>query len=626
MAYERGSKISKNEAIVIDGLDGFVDSQLKSLSTQMAVRNSEIEMSFNKSVLENNMPLDDQLLFRQNQLKEVIDDPDERKRIRNEISSLKDRIESKKYTDEYIGQLHNFNAGLSGIETVVNFLKDRLATTTDENIKAKIQENLNTQLDNQFKIQQNIIQAQTTFASKDKSDSVINDQISKVQSAKNQALLAGRDDVAANLDLQLQTLTQAKTSNSIEKTITNFAVGTATGYHSATGTLDAYNAEIAKALGNGPVTVGGITYNSAKEFWTYKRDTYLSDNSSNGFFASLGQEIKNEQLVKKSNNVLSTTDIAGNSKIFDTLSGRPELASYGSLIAATKADALQSGGDLVATKIYQTYQQDYDINKALTQLDALKANGVNVDSTLNNIILKASDIKSQQVQNILNNTQQILKDHPGMDPSAALHQAISTGSGVVLSPGQTVSKSETEIAAESAAAAKAGNVGNDPRTTAQPGAPLTPPAPGVNVNDMTGKYGKVGAGIYRKSDNHLFGSQEEFFADAGVSTFNGLKFDEKYKPPVTPPAPAAPTPGAPAPVPGQPAPAPGQPAPAPAQPAPAPAPAKQKYAGNSIVDFLNLSKQDSSFNARKKLAEGNGIQGYTGSAAQNTQLLGILNK
>jgi hypothetical protein len=48
------------------------------------------------------------------------------------------------------------------------------------------------------------------------------------------------------------------------------------------------------------------------------------------------------------------------------------------------------------------------------------------------------------------------------------------------------------------------------------------------------------------------------------------------------------------------------------------------YSGNSIVDFLRDSKQDSSFNARKKLAEKYNIGGYAGIADQNLKLLGML--
>ena len=44
----------------------------------------------------------------------------------------------------------------------------------------------------------------------------------------------------------------------------------------------------------------------------------------------------------------------------------------------------------------------------------------------------------------------------------------------------------------------------------------------------------------------------------------------------------------------------------------------------SIVDFLNSQGKPSDFASRSALAKQNGIQNYTGTAAQNTQLLGVL--
>lgn len=48
------------------------------------------------------------------------------------------------------------------------------------------------------------------------------------------------------------------------------------------------------------------------------------------------------------------------------------------------------------------------------------------------------------------------------------------------------------------------------------------------------------------------------------------------------------------------------------------------YTGSSIVDYLKSTGQDSSYAARKKLATDLGISGYSGTAAQNTQLLNSL--
>jgi len=55
-----------------------------------------------------------------------------------------------------------------------------------------------------------------------------------------------------------------------------------------------------------------------------------------------------------------------------------------------------------------------------------------------------------------------------------------------------------------------------------------------------------------------------------------------------------------------------------------PAPSTPTYQGDSIVDFLASTGQDSSFGARSNLAKQYGISNYRGSAEQNTQLLNTL--
>jgi hypothetical protein len=53
-------------------------------------------------------------------------------------------------------------------------------------------------------------------------------------------------------------------------------------------------------------------------------------------------------------------------------------------------------------------------------------------------------------------------------------------------------------------------------------------------------------------------------------------------------------------------------------------PVRPRYAGPSIVDFLNTVGADFSYGARKTLAASLGISNYVGSATQNLLLLKIL--
>lgn len=57
-----------------------------------------------------------------------------------------------------------------------------------------------------------------------------------------------------------------------------------------------------------------------------------------------------------------------------------------------------------------------------------------------------------------------------------------------------------------------------------------------------------------------------------------------------------------------------------------PAPAKSSTGGESIVNWMNGKGMDSSYANRARLAAHHGISNYSGTAEQNTQLLGILQR
>ena len=115
MAYER---ISEKE-IRGEGLDVFVETMMRSYANQLAIRNAQDELRFQTAVNEENLPLDAQLTYRQEQLKRVSDDPEERKRMRLEVATLKQRIEQKKFADDYTGRLINNAAGITSLYSTI---------------------------------------------------------------------------------------------------------------------------------------------------------------------------------------------------------------------------------------------------------------------------------------------------------------------------------------------------------------------------------------------------------------------------------------------------------------------------------------------------------------------------
>ena len=204
MSFERLSQVKDLKGG--EGLDVFLDGMMLMYDRQVIARNNSDELRFNTAVLEENLSLEDQLDYRTAQLDRVGDSPDEKKRVRLEMAGLKDRIEQKKFSDKYIDQLIQFESGVSSIDNVITWLETEKANATDITIKDKINTELVARKGQKFTITQNILKNQTSFALTDKSESVLNEQISRLNTERSKAILSGNNEVITNLDLQIQVL------------------------------------------------------------------------------------------------------------------------------------------------------------------------------------------------------------------------------------------------------------------------------------------------------------------------------------------------------------------------------------------------------------------------------------
>lgn len=641
MAYQRAS----DTKVKGDSLDAFVSNLSNTYKNQVAIRNAADETNFNRSVVEDNLSLEDQLAYRKEQLKDVSDDPAERSRIKNEITALKKLIVEKKFTDEFTQKVQDFSSGLASIDSVIDYLTQQKAATNDETILNTINSQLSQWQGKRFSLTQDLLKNQTDYALNSKANSIITSQIDRVNSAKTKALLAGDNTTASMLDLQLQGLNKALTENEVSGAIKNMAISTATGYMTATQLLDQYNSQISQAANDGPITVGDTTYNSPKEFWTFKRDSYLSDSSDNGFFGRVENENKQKIAVADSKNSLTGDLLSGFANNIQSLVSRPELQGYAAKIDQAKQTVLQTGANAITDTITNRYTLDNDLGKAVGELNTLKASGVNVDAAFTKIMATAATLKKGAVDNILQAAQTALQNNPNLTPEQALNQAIASGAGTVMSPNDLNTTTETDIAKNAAKTATTASATNDPRLTV-PNAPAATPvnnqpasnapaAPAAGGKTITVKPGETLSQIAQRELGDA-SRYAEIAAANGITDPNKIQSGATLKIPGAQPAQPAPQPAQPAQPAPQPQPqapkpaAPAAPAPTqpsqPAQPAPAPtpAPAKQPYQGSSIVDYLTYNGQDASFGSRAKVAQEKGITNYQGTAEQNTALLKIL--
>lgn len=471
MAYLRTS----DSRIRGEGLDVFVDTMMKSFARQFTLRNAEDESRFQRSVLEDDLPLEAQLDYRKEQLKRIGDDPAERRRIKEEIANLKDRIQQKKFSDEYLAKLTENASGVSSLESVIGWLNDYLSQETDEGVKTLIRQELYKKENDKFTITQSILKNQTDYALNDKSESILNTQIARVSSARSQSLLSGNNELVSVYDLQLQALQKALRESSIDNTIKNFAVSSLVNASSAVSLLDAYNSKISSSAVSGPVKVGSTTYASEREYWTYARDSYVSETGPSGFFPRFKNE--NDDAIKSLNSTgsLGTNNLRDISGKYDSLLARPELAQYGAKVASEKTTVLQTGADFMTNTLINTFSRTGDFRSVIAPFDAIKALGLNVDDNYTKVLLSAANTASTQTSELMAAAYNEKILNPDKPYEQIIKEQSAKGAASYLSPEQLVTKSPEEIAQASFTGQEKSAYGPETRSTAPNAAQNVPP-------------------------------------------------------------------------------------------------------------------------------------------------------
>lgn len=532
MAYER-----QEVGLKLGGLAGTIETAISSYRTQVKARNAEEETRFISTAIELGLDEKQQLEFRKEQLRRVGDDPEEARRLKQEISDLKDRAQQAEYVNEYYSQLADLESGASSVDSMISYLKSVLASNPNQTVKSNVRQSLSQMEARRFSLNQNVLNAQNQFALNDRGLEILDKQISRVSNERAKAVLAKDTARASMLELSLTQLNKARTEAEIDRTITSFAVSTVTGAQKAVSLLDAYDEKIASAPEGVPIEVGGKKYDSAKQFWTYTRDSYLADRSPNGLFGRITAESKEAIDVRQSQSALTPDFVREKVSALDQLAGRSGLEAFSDSVNTTRQAVVQYGADVGASKALTTYSTDLDANRALNLIESYGSLGANVDTARSQVILATAKEKQAQVSGILSLADQIRKEDPSVQWDEAIARATAVGGGAVISPQQLASRTETQIAKDFQSGAEGETFGTDPRTTVGSTAAKTavqsemaPPTVSPQSNDLSERYGIVGKTVYRKSDNRAFRNEAEFFADSGLNSFQNVSFDTSYVP------------------------------------------------------------------------------------------------
>ena len=566
-------------------LANIVDAAIEVVQAERRKETARVEAEFQKAIADG-LSYDEQIRLREQHLQEEksssFSDETHVMKLEKSIADIKKLARFNRYRERYANILGELSSGRINEQQYLNTLKSSLNGVADPDLRLEIQNNISEAEGMVKQYRDTILTNQVKKAKFDGTSKVLDEVLASVKNARVNALISDNQDEVTAYDETISSLESQLSTVRIQDSLTDFQVKSSTRGTSPVEKLNFINDEISRANPNQPIKIGDRTYNSAQEFWSLERDGYLNGSSQifGDFFNELKTHTKNTvdaNTLKFGYPIQSVLNDVNNTLV--SLGSRTEMQPYLNKFDVTKAVILADAVDKTANKIVESSGYNPDLmKKGVTQLQQLQQR-YGIDTTAYSI--------------------SIGERLTGLVQSGI----VSKEEGVKLAPDIQVTLPK---------------ISEEP---AVPGAPATPAATGgyvIKSGDTLSAIAK-NAGI---SLNQLLELNPSFKANPNLIKPGqevALATAAPTPTPVTPQATPGVIPQAPTTPPA--VPKVNQPTP-PAQPAPVQP--TSTYAGSSIVDYLKSTGGDSSFAARKKLAGEKGMQNYTGTAEQNTELLKVL--
>jgi len=377
MAVERKKEFVLNLGeLVTTRFESFVNVRKNILAKE--------EAEFQRRIIDDDLDFESQLAYRKKQLEREL----ERKtsdvkfitELKTSISDTKKIIRQKKIRDKHFSFLEELSSGKKGLDDYVVFLENEINSGNwsretlegKDGLKQKLMEVKKSIMDSKTRI----FNAQITFWQKDRTLESFNKAISALDSKMNEIEVQKNPELLESYRLTKQALEKQKTEITIENNITNLSVQLLTKEvdNPSIYKLNNFN-DLFTNASDLPVNVGGIHYNSEKEYWQQT----LYDFVQNKFAAEFSAETKDQ--VNRTYNklgILPNDYLSSFKTVTQTIKNNTVLAQFPNVVLDAIQGSVASILDTKAKEITTKYALDKgfigesEYNSAMNDLKSLQ--------------------------------------------------------------------------------------------------------------------------------------------------------------------------------------------------------------------------------------------------------------
>ena len=355
-------------------LEGFVNARIKIQAVE--------EASFQRSIVDNDLSYQEQLDFRQEQLKKENEKtyPDIRfiNEIKTSVSGLNKMVRYRKFRDGYFSFLQDLVSGRKGLEDHLEYLNDIIEGTSDRDIKEELKDELLKVMDAKRTQDRQIINSQIKFNKEDRTSKSISDAIGLVKTQLTKPDIIKDEALKNSYELQLKTLEKEKTEVGVEDRMNWMIISSISKERKnpSLWKLEAFSGFRDKSGIDNPVKIGDVKYASEQEYW----QTTLSDYIQGGFVNDYIEENRKEAaLVWNKMGVLPNSYLQNLVANNNVIRNHTELQEFQQVIALSIQDSIVNALNFKAKDLRAKYYLDKpdlattkEYENAMKELENLK--------------------------------------------------------------------------------------------------------------------------------------------------------------------------------------------------------------------------------------------------------------
>lgn len=374
---------TKSQQVSIN-LAAMVGNRVQAVIETQKRERAKSEAQFQQTVIDQGLSYEAQIEFRKQQIenenKKTAPDSVYITTLEGSVKDLRKLNRYKQIREDYLTKYEDLKSGKLNLQQMAGFLQDQLDNAPDEEARAEIRKELS---DNRVAISDsevNVLKNRVLLAQKDGTIDTLNGTIDDLAKRKAFADLNGNAEESSAWDVSLTSLRKQLNEVKVSNTLHDIDLKVSRTASSAIQKLDMLNSEISGAEGNSPITVNGVAYKSAKEFWTSQRDNYIAGSGAidgfKNFFGDIESDVKSKiDTVSKINKFgfvpLPTLDAINQD--YTILATRPEFVNQGDKLVASKTAALSYGVDKSANALIDSSVDTLQLNSGSQALDSLQS-------------------------------------------------------------------------------------------------------------------------------------------------------------------------------------------------------------------------------------------------------------